>query len=93
MTTKNKIVVLLSIVHFLTVLVAILKSFGTLNLFGTAIAPIWIVIWSFTFLLPIINLAAIINNRDSWNLFYWLGLFFNILAIAFIIRHHQIDLF
>ena len=87
MVKKNKIVLLLSIVHFITVLIAILKSFGTV------INPLWVIIWCFTFFLPIINLAAIINNRNSWNIFYWLGLFFNILAIAFTIRHYKIDLF
>ena len=93
MTTKNKILVLVSIFHFLAVLVAILKSFGTITLFGKEIEALWIFIWPLTLFLPIINLAAIITYRNSWNAYYWLGLFFNILSIVFIIRHYKIELF
>ena len=93
MNTKNKIVLGLSILHFIAVLVAILKSFDTIIFFGIKIEPVWLLIWCFTLFLPVINFTAIINNRESWNKYYWIGLLFNILSIVFIIRHYKIDLF
>ena len=93
MSKKNKIILIISILHFLAVLIAIIKSFGTIILFDVPIEPVWLIIWCFALLLPIVNLAEIINNRDNWNKYYWIGLLFNILSIVFIIRHYKIDFF
>lgn len=93
MSSKNKIILIISVLHFLTVLLAILKTFGSVSLFNSEIDPVWLIIWFFALLLPIVNLAEIINNRDNWNKYYWIGLVFNILSIIFIIRHYKIDLF
>lgn len=93
MTKRNKIYLISSILTFLLVLIGILKNFDTILLFGNPIEPIWLVIWFFVLILPIVNLAEIINNRDDWSLYYWIGLGFNIISIVFIIRHYKIDLF
>lgn len=93
MTAKNKYYLLLSILTFLAVLVAILKTFETSIILGVSIEPIWIVIWFFALVLPIVNLAEIINNRNESNVFYWIGLLLNLMSIIFLMRHYQIDIF
>ena len=92
MNKKEKIYFSLSIVVFLATLFSILTSDVSNGNLNDSIAMHWIILFIFTLLLPIFNLAEIIINRDDWNKLYWLGLVFNILTIFFVMRFFKIVL-
>ena len=92
MNKKEKIYFSLSIVIFLATLLSILTSDVSNGNLNDSIAIHWIILFIFTLLLPIFNLAEIIINRDDWNKLYWLGLVFNILTIFFVMRFFKIVL-
>ena len=92
MNTKEKIFLSSSIVFFLITLFSILSSDVPNGVLDHTVSIYWIIILVFTLLLPIFNLAEIIINRDNWGKYYWVGLFFNILNIAFVMRFFQIEL-
>lgn len=91
MTTKNKLFLGLSIATFLATLFSILSSDVPNGILNNSLALHWIILLAFGFLLPVFNLAEIIINRNEWNKMYWLGIIFNVLTIAFMMRYFQID--
>ena len=92
MNKKEKIYFSLSIVVFLATLFSILTSDVSNGNLNDSIAMHWIILFIFTLLLPIFNLAEIIINRDDWNKFYWIGLILNIITFIFIARYFNIDI-
>lgn len=93
MNNKEKIYLSSSIVVFIVTLYSILSSNIPNGVLDASISIHWIVLLVLTLLLPIFNLAEIIINRDDWSKYYWIGLFFNILTIAFVLRFFKILLF
>ncbi len=93
MTTKNKILLLLSVLTFFGVLLAMLQSFGSVIVYNTVIEPFWVFLWFLVLLLPIFNLIEVIKNKDDWNKYYWVSLYFNIMSIAFVMKYYKIDFF
>lgn len=92
MTTKNKLFLGLSIATFLATLFSILSSDVPNGILNNSLSISWIILLILGFLLPVFNLAEIIINRNDWNKMYWLGLIFNVLTIAFMMRYFQIDI-
>jgi len=91
MIAKRNIFLGLSSVVFITTLLSILLSDVPNGNLNDSIAIHWIVLFIFSLLLPIFNLAEIIINRDKWNKIYWIGLILNILTFIFIARYFNID--
>jgi uncharacterized membrane protein len=92
MSSKEKLYLSLSIVVFVTSLFSILTSDVSSGNLNDSVAIHWIILFIFTLLLPIFNLAEIIINRDDWNKFYWIGLILNIITFFFIARYFNIDI-
>jgi uncharacterized membrane protein len=92
MTTKNKLFLGLSIATFLVTLFSILTSEVSNEAFDDAMPIHWIILLIFAFLLPILNLAEIIINRNDWNKFYWIGLIINIITLFFVMRFFAVEL-
>lgn len=92
MNNKEKIYLSSSIVVFIATLFCILSSDIPNGVLDESISIHWIVILVLTLLLPIFNLAEIIINRNDWSKYYWIGLCFNILTIAFVMRFFKISL-
>lgn len=93
MTSKNKIYLFLSVLSFAMVLLSIVKNFDTVELIGMDVPMIWIPISILLLVLPLLNCAEIIKNNNLPNLFYWLGLLFNVLAMIFTLKFFKIPLF
>lgn len=91
MTTKNKLFLGLSIATFLGTLFSILTSEVSNEAFDAAMPIHWIILLPFAFLLPILNLAEIIINRNDWNKMYWLGLIINIITLFFVMRFFAVE--
>ena len=81
MTLKNKLYLFLSVLSFLMVLLSIVKNFDTIEVIGMQVPIIWIPLAILLLILPLLNCVEIIKNNDQPNLYYWIGLIFNILAI------------
>ncbi len=92
MIAKKNVFLGLSIVVFMATLFSILSSDVPNGNINDSIAIHWIILFIFTLLLPIFNLAEIIINRDDWNKFYWIGLILNIITFIFISRYFNIDI-
>lgn len=92
MTTKNKLFLGLSLVTFVATLFSILTSEASHVAFDASLPMYWIILLLFAFLLPIVNLAEIIINRDDWNKYYWIGLLFNIITLFFVMRFFAVEL-
>lgn len=92
MIAKNKLFLCLSIVVFFVLLVSIVTSGELQGNLDDSLPIFWIVLLILVFLLPILNLAEIILNKDSWNKLYWIGLIFNLLSIFFVMRYFAIEL-
>ena len=93
MTSKNKLYLFLSVLSFLMVLLSIVKNFDTVQLVGMEIPIIWIPLSILLLVLPLLNCVEIIKSNDQPNLYYWVGLLFNILAMIFTLRFFKIPLF
>jgi hypothetical protein len=93
MNSKNKWYLFLSVLSFLMVLLSIVKNFDTVELIGLEVPIIWIPLSILLLVLPLLNCVEIIKNNDQPNLFYWIGLLFNILAMIFTLRFFKIPLF
>ena len=93
MNTKNKIYLILSILVFFATMFTILTSNTSFGILDNSLSIQWIILFVFTLLLPIFNLAEIIINRNDWSKFYWIGLIFNVLTIIFVMRYFEIELF
>jgi asparagine N-glycosylation enzyme membrane subunit Stt3 len=93
MTLKNKLYLFLSVLSFLLVLLSIVKNFDSIELIGMQVPIIWIPLAILLLVLPLLNCVEIIKNNDQPNLFYWIGLIFNILAMIFTLRYFKIPLF
>jgi hypothetical protein len=93
MTIKNILYLSLSIIVFFTTMFIILMSSEPQGILDDSLSMQWILIYLFSLLLPIFNLAEIIINRDDWSKYYWLGLLFNIMTIIFIMRYFKIEWF
>lgn len=93
MNSKNKVYLFLSVLSFLMVLLSIVKNFDTVELIGLEVPIIWIPLSILLLVLPLLNCVEIIKNNDQPNLFYWIGLLFNILAMIFTLRFFKIPIF
>jgi uncharacterized Tic20 family protein len=93
MTLKNKIYLFLSVLSFLLVLLSIVKKFDSIELIGMQVPIIWIPLAILLLVLPLLNCVEIIKNNDQPNLYYWIGLMFNILAMIFTLRFFKIPFF
>ena len=91
MTTKNKLFLGLSLVTFVATLFSILTSEASHAAFDASLPIHWIILLLFAFLLPIVNLAEIIINRDDWNKYYWIGLIINIITLFFVMRFFAVE--
>ena len=93
MTSKNKLYLFLSVLSFLMVLLSIVKNFDAVQLVGMEVPIIWIPLSILLLVLPLLNCVEIIKSNDQPNLYYWVGLLFNILAMIFTLRFFKIPLF
>ncbi|WP_338410471.1 hypothetical protein [uncultured Flavobacterium sp.] len=93
MTHKNKFYLSLSIINLIIALYAIFTDSSPLHILSAQIRPIWLFVFVLAILLSIINLAEIIINKDDWNKWYWIALFFNITTLIFVMRFFKISLF
>lgn len=93
MTIKNKIYLGLSVSVFFMTMLTILMSGESVGVLNDSLSIQWILIYAVSLLLPIFNVAEIIINREDWSKYYWIGLFFNVLTIIFILRYFKIELF
>lgn len=92
MITKNKLFLGVSILVFAITMILILTSSESQGNLNDSLSVSWIVLLIFVLVLPIFNLAEIILNRDDWNKLYWIGLFFNMLTIIFVMRFFALEL-
>ena len=92
MSTKNKIYLIFSIVVLLMTFVAIFQNFETIHFIGFETEAIWIPIWIWVVILPLLNLYEIAVNTEGYNKYYWLALVINLISIFFILRYFKIAL-
>ena len=92
MMTKRKVYLGLSIAIFIATMFSILTSNSTHGILNDTLSIQWIILLILTLLMPIFNFAEIIINRDNWSKYYWIGLFFNVLTMIFVMRYFQIEL-
>lgn len=92
MTIKNKLFIGLSIATFLAVLISILTSETPNEVFDASLPIYWVILLLFAFILPVLNLAEIIINKDDWNKYYWIALLVNIITLFFIMRFFAVEL-
>ena len=90
--TKRKVYLGLSIAIFLATMFSILTSNSTHGILNDTLSIQWIILLILALLMPIFNFAEIIINRDNWSKYYWIGLFFNVLTMIFVMRYFQIEL-
>lgn len=93
MIPKKILYLSLSVVVFIATLFTILMSDISIGIIDNTLSIQWIVLFTFSLVLPLLNVAEIIINKDDWNEYYWLGLLFNIVTIAFEMRFFKIGLF
>ena len=89
---KDKIYLGLSILLIFALFLAIVSGDVAVGVLDNTIPYHWIALLIFCLLLPILNVAEIIINRDSWNLLYWIALLLNAVAIFFVTRFFKIEL-
>lgn len=92
MTSKNKLYLFLSVLSFLMVLLSIVKNFDAVQLIGMEVPIIWIPLSILLLFLPLLNCVEIIKNNDQPNLYYWLGLIFNVLSMVFVLKYFDIPI-
>lgn len=90
---KSKIYLGLSIVLLFTTIFSIISGDVAVGALDNTLSFQWIALLIFCLLLPLLNTAEIIINRDSWNVLYWIGLILNAFAIYFFMRFFKIELF
>ena len=89
---KEKIYLGLSIVLLFAIFLAIASGDVVVGVLDSTLPFEWILLLVFTLILPLLNAAEIIINRDSLNVLYWIGLFLNVIAIIFVMRFFKIEL-
>lgn len=89
---KEKIYLGLSILLLIALFFAIVSGDVVVGVLDNTLSFEWILLLIFTMLLPLLNAAEIIINRDSWNVFYWIGLLLNVIAIIFVMRFFKIEM-
>ena len=89
---KEKIYLGLSIVLLFAIFFAIVSGDLVVGVLDSTLPFEWILLLVFTLMLPLLNAAEIIINRDSWNVLYWIGLLLNVVAIIFVMRFFKIEL-
>ena len=92
MTSKNKLYLFFSVLSFLMVLLSIVKNFDTVQLIGMEVPIIWIPLSVLLLFLPLLNCIEIIKNNDQPNVYYWLGLIFNVLSMVFVLKYFDIPI-
>lgn len=90
---KNKIYLSFSIVLLFITFFTIATGDVVFGVLDHTLSFQWIALLIFCLLLPLLNAAEIIINRDSWNVLYWIGLALNAVTIFFITRFFKIELF
>ena len=89
---KEKIYLGLSILLLIALFFAIVSGDVVVGVLDNTLSFEWILLLIFTMLLPLLNAAEIIINRDSWNVLYWIGLLLNVIAIIFVMRFFKIEM-
>lgn len=92
MTLKNKIYLFLSVLTFVLLFLNVSSQLPTVLLFERELPMLWIPLGILLLLLPLLNCFEIIKNVTETNLFYWIGLAFNILSMIFVLRIFKIDI-
>ena len=90
---KDKIYLGLSILLLFALFIAIVSGDVSVGILDDTLPYHWIALLIFCLLLPLLNAAEIIINRDSWNVLYWIGLLLNGVAIFFVTRFFKIEMF
>ena len=89
---KEKIYLGLSIVLLIAIFFAIASGDVVVGVLDSTLSFEWILLLVFTLILPLLNAAEIIINKDSWNVLYWIALILNIIAIIFVMRFFKIEM-
>ena len=89
---KEKIYLGLSILLLIALFLTIISGDVVVGVLDNTLSFEWILLLIFTMLLPLLNAAEIIINRDSWNVLYWIGLLLNVIAIIFVMRFFKIEM-
>ena len=89
---KEKFYLGLSIVLLIALFLTIISGDVVVGVLDNTLSFEWILLLIFTMLLPLLNAAEIIINRDSWNVLYWIGLLLNVIAIIFVMRFFKIEM-
>ena len=89
---KEKIYLGLSVLLLFALFFAIVSGDVVVGVLDSSLPFEWIFLLVFTMILPLLNAAEIIINRDSWNVFYWIGLLLNVIAIIFVMRFFKIEI-
>lgn len=90
---KNKIYLIWSCVILLLTFIAVLENYQVISLFGLSFEIIWLPIFFSICILPLLNIAEIVINKNDNNMIYWISIVLNIITILFVLRHFEIDLF
>ena len=89
---KQRIYLGLSIVLLFAIFFTIASGDVVVGVLDSTLSFGWILLLVFTLILPLLNAAEIISNKDSWNVLYWIGLLLNVIAIIFVMRFFKIGL-
>jgi hypothetical protein len=90
---KKKIYLIWSILTLLLSIIAILGNYQKVTLFELNFEIIWLPIFVSISILPLLNIAEIIINKQDNNAFYWIGILLNLISIFFVLRYFEINLF
>jgi hypothetical protein len=90
---KKKVYLIWSCLTLLLAIIAILGNYQTVTLFELNFEIIWLPIFFSISVLPLLNIAEIIINKQDNNAFYWIGILLNLISIFFVLRYFEINLF
>jgi hypothetical protein len=92
MHNKPKIYLILSVFGVLLLLVAMIKSFFSIHLWGFSFDIIWIPTIVLVFWLPFLNIIEIIKNTEDYNILHWIALLLNLFCVLLILRYLGVKL-
>lgn len=92
MHNKPKIYLILSVFDVLLLLVAMIKSFFSIHLWGFSFDIIWIPTIVLVFWLPFLNIIEIIKNTEDYNILHWIALLLNLFCVLLILRYLGVKL-
>ncbi len=92
MHNKPKIYLMLSVLTVFLLLVAMIKSFFCIHLWGFSFDIIWIPTIVLVFWLPFLNIMEIVKNTEDYNILHWIGLLLNLFCMILMLRYLGIKL-